>query len=198
MKLKRISTIYYFLDAMIRGARERTQFELIEALTNEDVVVRRWAASALSKIAPGQRNLAPVLVRSLNDSDLEVRQSSALGLRRMGSLANPALLDGLKSADQSVRCQLTLILGVQADPGQEVISALTQATNDTSRAVRQAATLALLFRRKHGKRAPSRSNSATRTTVRRSRKERANTDRSEGDSPSVKPVILKNWNTQFC
>lgn len=186
--MKRISTIFYFLDAMIRGARERTQSELINALQHDDVVVRRWAVSALSKIAPGQRNLAPVLVKSLNDTDLEVRQSSALGLRRMGSLANTALLEALPNVDSEVRCQLTLLLGVQKDPGRDVLAALSEATNDDSESVRKAATLALLFRRKQERTNQRRSVSTTRTVRRIRKRERAVSDTPEGDSS--RPQII--------
>ena len=80
---------------------------LIEALQDEDEVVRLRATFALTKFGV---SVAPDLIESLKVENEAARSSAAFALRYMGFPVAPLLTDALKSGDEQVRSYATSVL----------------------------------------------------------------------------------------
>jgi hypothetical protein len=95
--------------------------------------------------SPGNRHkeLAPALIKALNDSDDEVRQAAATGLENLGGDALPALIEALQAKDKSLRSGAALVLGKLGTEGQKAIPALIGALEDEDVEVRRQAARAL-------------------------------------------------------
>jgi HEAT repeat protein len=124
---------------------------LLEALQDNNAVVRRNAARILSRLnfsseteqAPALRealqNVEPILVPLLRDSDAEVRWRIASFLRSAGEQINPLLLQMMETEDLAVRKHIVNLLGER----RSVIPALLHLLQSENRAVCWAALAAL-------------------------------------------------------
>ena len=87
------------------GAVESTSI-LIEALRDESVLVRRYAAEALGTVTQRDSSAAGPLAQMFGDESVEVRRNAALALARIGPHADEstgALADALEDNDRYVR-----------------------------------------------------------------------------------------------
>ena len=89
---------------------------LIQALSDEDEVVRANAAEALGEIG---EPAVPALIQALSDEDEVVRASAVVVLGEIGEPAKeivPALIQALSDESMSVRASAVLMLGQIATP----------------------------------------------------------------------------------
>ncbi len=114
---------------------------LTSAITNNDVVVRRFATGMVLKLKLGEKayDIAPLLIQSLLDEDAYVRANSAAGLGSIGPaavFAVPALLTGLSDKADLVRTYCARALGSIRGEPEKAIPKLTQSLKDSSPDVR--------------------------------------------------------------
>jgi hypothetical protein len=105
---------------------------LIEALKERDVVLSSRAASALGKIGPAARAVAPALIATLQDKDRDfitrANAARALGqIRADVKTVVPVLLEALADKDRDVRTRAAEGLGHIGPAAREAIPALRQA-----------------------------------------------------------------------
>jgi len=89
------------------------------------------------------KNLLPALIKALKDSDKEVVSAVTVALGNIGPDAIPALVDVLKSPDQTLRARAATALGSMGSVGQDAIPALVNALQDGEPAVRREAARAI-------------------------------------------------------
>jgi HEAT repeat protein len=88
---------------------------LIDALRDEDTIVRAEAAGALGGL--GDRAAVDPLIRALYDAHWEVRSNAALSLGALGdSRAAPHLIDALRDPNDEVRFWAARAAGDLGDP----------------------------------------------------------------------------------
>jgi HEAT repeat protein len=119
---------------------------LVQALKDEDSLVRAGAADALGRIGSRAASAVPALVEALRDERMIVRASAAMALKRMGpaaAFAVPALTRALRDDYSLVRRTAAEALGEIGKAAQPATSAIVDATRDEYMAVREAAELAL-------------------------------------------------------
>lgn len=107
--------------------------ELIEALGDNEVTVRRLAAQLLARI-PDERAIE-ALTDSLYDTHYEVCRASAEALASIGAPALPVLLEALRHPEAWIRQQS--VIGLTKLPDPQVLPALLDLLNDESREVRK-------------------------------------------------------------
>jgi HEAT repeat protein len=119
---------------------ERKIRRQIEALTSDDMVVRRSAARRLGR-SGSQEAIGP-LCTALNDSSWSVRRSAARALGRIGEAeAVEPLCPALKDKSKGVRREVVIALGKIGNP--RAIELLCQALQDQKLSVRESAVTAL-------------------------------------------------------
>lgn len=85
--------------------------QLIEALSDRDPQVRRYAANALGDLGPDPRVAAPALIALLQDSDAKVRESASISIGKLGAGAAPTLAKVIREADNSqIHATLTITI----------------------------------------------------------------------------------------
>jgi HEAT repeat protein len=114
---------------------------LLAMLRSADKNARRDAARALGLTAAESEAVIPALVHGLADVDAGVRRESLRSLEQMGSLAAPALINALSSADKRVRAAAALALGTIR--AREAVPALTTALHDPDKETRRESAVAL-------------------------------------------------------
>jgi len=122
--------------------------QLASAVTNKDVVVRRYVTAILSRMGEKSYDAAPMLVRGLSDNDSTVRRNSAGALAKSGAsaaFAVPALETSLSDTNIGVRAYAAGALGRigRGRAASQAIPALERVLKDPSFAVREYAIRAL-------------------------------------------------------
>jgi HEAT repeat protein len=117
----------------------------IEALKDENAVVRSSAASSLGRFAqePDEKVVALKLIEALKDSDAPVRRSAAISLGAFAYNATviAALVEALKDPDNKVRYSAAQsLISVHAE-GKPVIPVLISALKDQDPQVRRDAVI---------------------------------------------------------
>lgn len=116
---------------------------LREALQDEDVKARQFAAFALGQIGAAAKRTVPPLIERLEDEDSKVRQLTAFALGQIGVSAKravPALIERLEDKAVTVRLTAVGALGKIAPNRQEVVSALIDSLKDNDENLRWEAT----------------------------------------------------------
>ncbi len=87
--------------------------ELVAALNDESLVVRRAAVQALVRFPRGLDSVIPDLISMLEDSDPALRRAAAVPLAEAwpSSVVVPRLIDALKSQNRAVRSYSARMLG---------------------------------------------------------------------------------------
>jgi len=100
---------------------------LIEAQTNSNAQMRRYAAMTLGGFGEQARQAVPAMIRCLADKNPRVRSAAALSLGSLGgepTVVVPALLQSLKGRDAEAAEMAAVSLGrIHQDP-EKVVSAL--------------------------------------------------------------------------
>jgi HEAT repeat protein len=122
-------------------AQETDLPRLIEALSKDEKVAnRKKAAGQLGQLGVRAEKAVPALVKALEDVDVAVRDEAEAALVKIGEVAVPGLLDGLKNEDQFVRVRVVGILGNIGPPAKKALDALeTAQVKDDSTFVKEAA-----------------------------------------------------------
>jgi HEAT repeat protein len=89
------------------------------------------------------KELIPTLIEALNDSDLEVRQYSALALAAVGADALPALKEALQDKCRERRSAAAYALGQMGASAREAIPELLKTVQDEDTMVKRSAAQAL-------------------------------------------------------
>lgn len=120
----------------------------IQALRDENFVVREAAIKALNGIGPEAKEAVPALVQALKDenSDIRARRSAVYALGKIGPGAKeavPALVQALEDKDSIIREAAAHVLGKIGPEAKEAVPTLIQALNDKEWHVRGAVADAL-------------------------------------------------------
>lgn len=107
---------------------ELTTKGLIDALGDQDAVVRSLAAHALAKVGV---TAAPEIAKMLANSNPQIRTGAALALTQMKKDAVPALSLALSTKDGLVRAKTAWLLGRMGPDAQAAIPALIRALKTT-------------------------------------------------------------------
>ncbi len=135
-RLRGITAIQSIGPSVARGMLP----EIIEALEDPDVRVRRTAVWSATEMVRDTKELVPALVRRLKDEEVTVRISSASALAggcRSSAVAVPALIEAMKDPDPQVR---RAAIGAMQDCGATAapaVPALVGALQDSDKALRQ-------------------------------------------------------------
>jgi len=145
---KDYSTLDLFKDCVRAETLEknRTLPILMEALKDEDTLVRQSAAIALERIGPNARAAVPSLIEALKDQDANVRSRAARALGYVAPDAEtvvPPLIEALKDKHFAVRGHATVALGLLGAEAKAAIPALIEALDDKEESVRRGAVKAL-------------------------------------------------------
>jgi HEAT repeat protein len=116
-------------------------------LSDADATVRLEAVRALHRFKSAAADIAPMLVRALEDDSIDVVAHAtmflALDLRREPDRLVPALVRGLKSERPLARVQARWILGTLGPSEEKAVPALERLCEDVDESVRDAAAEAL-------------------------------------------------------
>lgn len=116
--------------------------DLIIALSNPDVAVRKIAAEGLGIIGIGAKSAVPELIKTLSDPDSIVRAHAATALGNIGSEgqnAVPELTKALSNSDVGVRVEAAKALCKMGPVAKTAIPELLTALGDSDYDVRGAA-----------------------------------------------------------
>jgi HEAT repeat protein len=116
---------------------------LAAALKDKHRAVRVSAVRALWPLSPPAEQAAPALVEAFGDRSQEVPEIAISILRDMGVAAVPALIEGLKHEDASVRKRVAWTLYGMGPAAKAAVPALRAAAEDADKDVRDAAAKAL-------------------------------------------------------
>ena len=116
---------------------------LIDALDDYSAHVRRTAIVQLGRIRDPVETIVPALMKTLADSEAEVRLWGSLALSVIGEPAIPALIEGLNDETVVVRRGTTHALIVMGAAAQAAVLALRKALKDNDKQVRLNAARAL-------------------------------------------------------
>ena len=105
--------------AAIGPGAVRAVDRLAKAAIASDAKLRWHAIIALGEIGAAEKSTIPTLIAALADPDLQVKISAEQSLQKIGKVAVPALIDGLKS-DKHQRFILTIISELGPDAAQSV------------------------------------------------------------------------------
>ena len=115
--------------------------EIIEALEDPDVRVRRTAVWSTSEMVRDTKELVPALARRLEDEDVTVRVSSADAIGqgcRSNAAAIPALIEAMKDPDRQVRWVAINAMENCGATAAPAVPALVEALRDGDKENRQA------------------------------------------------------------
>jgi HEAT repeat protein len=124
-------------------ARPQAVLLLIEAIAQQDPLVRREAAASLGKIGQGSEPAVAVLTKALKDADSRVRMAAATSLGQIGPTAAeaiPALVTGLADSNL-IYCRMAAQSLAQI--GAAAVPALIDALHSADKNVRREAAWAL-------------------------------------------------------
>jgi HEAT repeat protein len=131
-------------EALNRVDPEASTRSAITGLTSTSVQVRRRAAMRLANIGPEAKGSVPVLLRTLEDSDADVRNLVSVALTKVApDMIVPRLIAQLVDASWRIRQNAAQQLGNLGRGAAVALSALRAATRDSDPDVRRAATEAL-------------------------------------------------------
>ncbi len=126
---------------------------LIEALRNENDLIRHGAVLALSiavrerpGAAPAIATAVPALIEVLQDPDIDIRHAAASALSEIGprdAAVIPTLLGALSGEDAYIRARAAVAIGKMGKAAAVAIPALIAATRDANLEVRKDAADAL-------------------------------------------------------
>jgi hypothetical protein len=119
---------------------------LIEALDDDDWLVRIQAAVVLGAMGPEAKAAVPALTDVLQDEDKYFRRHGAAALGKIGREARaavPALIETLKDPDEDVRRAAAAALGQIGPEAREAVAALVERLRDSRKPVRKEAIQAL-------------------------------------------------------
>jgi HEAT repeat protein len=118
--------------------------ELINALKDADLEVRKQAVATITGYGPDAEAAVPLLSEMLKDKDEGLRKDASDCLAKIGRSAVPALIEALKDKDLAMRRQAAadafISLGVK---GKAAVPALIDALKDTDVGVRRTVCLAI-------------------------------------------------------
>ncbi len=119
--------------------------ELVQSMenTNENPVVRGFAAKALGKMQDRARNAIPDLAGALSDENNDVSSSAEWALTQMGTAAVPALKGKLEDRNPKVRTRAVRAIGSMGPAAENASPAILQAMEDGDSVVRIEAISAL-------------------------------------------------------
>jgi uncharacterized protein (TIGR03067 family) len=119
---------------------------LIDALSDQEALVRSAAAQALGKIGAGAKAAVPDVVRALKDGQPLVRAAAAeaLGKIEQVSRALPSLLVALRDQDLSVRLAAETALATVSPGSKDDVGSLLVVMKEPDASTRQLAVSALL------------------------------------------------------
>ncbi len=121
--------------------RGKPAADWIEALEDRDPAYRQEAIRALGGIAEVDRSVIPVLIASLKDRNLGVRNQAAESLGSLGVVALPALQDIMKSGSVEARVAAAFALD---KVGHDAVPTLAKALHDADDSVVRAAIESLI------------------------------------------------------
>jgi HEAT repeat protein len=116
---------------------------LIQALQDDNALLRQQALWALSETHSTTPEVREALYRALKDSDPGVRGGAALAVSQFGPSALPALTEALRDEAPAVRAQAVIALPFLKADSNVVRALLLQAQHDDKPSVRAAAVGAL-------------------------------------------------------
>jgi len=119
---------------------------LVTCLSDQDVMVRARAASALGGIGQGADDAVPALIAQLKDSNLMLRQMAASALGDIGPAASdavPALIAAMKDSQYKMRGTAAMPIGGIGSAAAGVVPALIDLMQDAQEKVRMSAVLAM-------------------------------------------------------
>jgi 3-methyladenine DNA glycosylase AlkD len=131
----------------------------LEALRDEDYLVRSSAAEALGKLGKPTDEVITGLLEALRDEHSVVRSGAAEALGKLGKPTDEVitgLLEALRDEDYLVRSSAAEALGKLGKPTDEVITGLLEALRDEDYLVRSSAAEALKTLRKRAHYCPLR------------------------------------------
>lgn len=108
----------------------KTLTEWMKALDDQKLETRLQAVNALRQLGPKAAPAASKLVETLKDRDHRLRTQVQFALQTIGADAIPALVDGLKSKDSTVRAVCAAVLYPIANRTKIVIDALRETLRD--------------------------------------------------------------------
>src|SRR5262249_33009621 len=111
---------------------------LVQVLSDQSPVVRRWAIFALGEVGPTAPAAIPALIESFAVDDVRTRSVASAALAKMGPRALPRLIDALRHADPRVRRGAALTLG-KSPRAREAADDLLGLLRDDDPLVREAA-----------------------------------------------------------
>ena len=115
---------------------------LVEALEDEDVLIRAGACDTLGRIGSDAASAVPALIEALGDERMAVRAASAMAVEKLGPTADaavPALVRALGDEYYLVRRSAAGALGTIGNAARAATGAIENATRDECLGVRQAA-----------------------------------------------------------
>lgn len=116
-----------------------------QATTSKDWKIRLTAAKALEALGEDAQNAATQLVQAIGMDHREAGIAAGRALQRIGSTAVPALVEGLKSADNVIRLNSIIILAVmERDAREAVVQLVRVALHDADKRIRRKAAQALI------------------------------------------------------
>lgn len=130
-------------DVILRMVK-LTVSEMIEALTDKEMILRLDAAQALGEI--GDERAVPALTKALSDEAISVRKEAAFALGEIGEPAKeavPALIKALSDDFKEVRGNAAFALGKMSKNAAAAVLPLIQKLGDRDGFVRVNASLAL-------------------------------------------------------
>lgn len=140
------------VEREFRALGEAAVPPLIEALKDENLHVRWYAATRLGKIGPAAKEAVPALIAARRNTDedfMPFRSDISLILEALANIgpaskeAVPVLIELLKDEAQPVRETAAAELGKIGSGAKEAVPALTEALKDGDARVRGSAKTAL-------------------------------------------------------
>ncbi len=120
---------------------------LLEAMSDDDPLVRAAVAGALGKVSGGHPEAKRLLVEALDDQNRDVRLSAAAGLAHLGDGAAdmvPKLIGMLSDKDAMIRAKTASALGgFGGSASEDIITALVAMFADTDDYARESAAISL-------------------------------------------------------
>jgi HEAT repeat protein len=119
----------------------------IDALKDEEALVREEGILVLTDLGPAAKDALPELTKLLKDPNLPVRVKAATALfridRQQGKNAVPALCDGVKQGNSTERIQAIQLLGQIGPDAKDACTTLLETLNETDGNLRNTASFAL-------------------------------------------------------
>jgi hypothetical protein len=129
------------LEGLVRRGEDVAS--LIDSLKNGDASMRAAAARSLGRPGLAAGEAVPALVEALRDKEVQVPDAAAAALARVGAVAVPELVKGLKDEEAAFRLAVVQTLGLLGPKAAKAVPALTEALQDSQATVRRYAAVAL-------------------------------------------------------